>query len=243
MNLGTFVTDVIEGLRVVGGAALGLVVPGFALTLALFPRPSLGAATRLLLSIGLSTSAVILGSIVMHWADVSLDLRSWALLLAGVTGAGLVGAATRRASVLRAGDGWSLSRTTLRSALFVAAAGLVAITAVLLSRAPLPARGVQGNTALWLLPAGPGAARVGVSSGELRPKSYRVVITGTSGWSVSRRIRLEPGETWEATLTLLSRHRVERVRARLGGISRNSGHYRLATVTLRPPEGKAGATG
>jgi hypothetical protein len=135
---------------------------------------------------------------------------------------------------LPAGALSKIPRISTRSSLLLAAAVVVAGGAVVLSRTPLSARGVQGNTALWLLPeARPGIVRVGVSSSELRARSYILAVTDKSGSRfISARIRLKPGQSWTATIRVPPDDRPVRVLARLFRGTSQSSDNRFATLLV-----------
>src|SRR5712692_8392038 len=76
---------------------LVLVLPGYALTSALFPNRSLGVAERLVFSLSLSLIIVILGGLALNWTPFGLRPGSWAVLLSGITlAAGAVALVRRR---------------------------------------------------------------------------------------------------------------------------------------------------
>ena len=77
-------------------------------------------------------------------------------------------------------------------------AALVAVAAVIIfSRTPLPARGVRGYTALWMLP---GQNRseivIGVQSSERHTTSYQLKIRSGGGRQLDQRLTLAPGDRW-----------------------------------------------
>lgn len=83
-------------LVVVFGTLLALVLPGYALSAAMFgPRPIL-SAERAALSLGISLSVIILGGLVLDALPGGLDPQSWLLLLGGVTVAAASFALLRR---------------------------------------------------------------------------------------------------------------------------------------------------
>jgi uncharacterized membrane protein len=70
--------------------------------------------------------------------------------------------------------------------------------ALALARSPLRAEGVQGYTALWVLPPREGskAVRIGVRSAEVQPVHYRLAVRRSGRVRFERTIRLSPGEVW-----------------------------------------------
>src|SRR5437899_947045 len=60
---------------------LVLVLPGYALTSALFPRQVLGVPERVVFSLALSLVIVILGGLVLNFTAFGLHASSWSVLL------------------------------------------------------------------------------------------------------------------------------------------------------------------
>ncbi len=71
-------------VRWVFGLPLALVLPGYALTLALFGRAFVPSA-RLMLSIGLSFIVTVLGAFVLNFTPAGIRAESWAVLLGSIT--------------------------------------------------------------------------------------------------------------------------------------------------------------
>src|SRR5215831_9505820 len=85
---------------------LVLVLPGYALTSALFPRRTLGVPEHLVFSLSLSMVIVILGGLALNWTPFGLRASSWAVLLGGITlGASVVAFVRRRGQSVSA-PGW-----------------------------------------------------------------------------------------------------------------------------------------
>lgn len=228
--------DAVEILRVIGGVVLVLLLPGLALTLALLPRSSLGIPARLLMSIALSITAVTFGSVLMHWLGFRVGLVAVLLmvLISEFLALVVLVAVLLRRKRISVNYRRHLPRVSIRAGLLFALAGIVFAGAVTLSRTPLPVRGVEGNTALWLRPGRTsGLVRVGVSSGEFHRHQYRLFVGGEhGGWSVGKTIELSPGDTWEGTLRVPGRWRGAAVVARLSDAA--SPHDATRLTTLRP---------
>jgi len=64
---------------------LVLLLPGYAITAALFPKGAIGVSERLLLSLGLSICVTALGGVILNWTPWGLQPASWAVLLGGIT--------------------------------------------------------------------------------------------------------------------------------------------------------------
>ena len=85
---------------------LVLVLPGYALIAAMFPKQALGGAERAVFSLGLSLVIVILGGLVLNWTSFGLHASSWAVLLACITlGASAVALIRRRGQSIST-SGW-----------------------------------------------------------------------------------------------------------------------------------------
>jgi uncharacterized membrane protein len=118
----------------------------------------------------------------------------WALVLVVVAGSGI--AVLRR----RNREGRQrprLPRLRARDALLLLAAAAVAAGAVAFARTALPAKNVQGYTALWLLPGHNRSMRVGITSGELHPMTYQLRLRLGPRHAYTRSVSLEPGQRWE----------------------------------------------
>lgn len=190
-------------VRVVAALPLVFVLPGYAITAALFPRRTLGIPEQVLCSVGLSLVVVIMGGFALHWTPWGLQAESWAIFLFCVTlGASVIAG-------MRWHRGWSVAVTSLnigldsRQGLLLGLAALVVVAVVGLARTPMPPRGIQGYTLLWILPAGegnPNAVRLGISNNEfaLTEYSLRVLVDDqiAQEWPA---IQLAPGQKWETT--------------------------------------------
>jgi Protein of unknown function (DUF1616) len=195
-------------LRLVLALPLVLFLPGYAITAALFPKRPFGLPELLLFSVGLSLTATIIGGFVLNWTPWGMQTKSWAILAAGVTvGASLVAAMRQRRAqpVVAAPVKIGLD---VRQGLLLGLAAIVAGAAIGLAQTPMPSSGVLGYTLLWLLPAGDGnpqAVRLGMSSQELTPTTYRLQLN-VDGQVVREYspITLVPGDEWEDVVELTS---------------------------------------
>jgi uncharacterized membrane protein len=193
-------------LRVILALPLVLVLPGYALAAAIFPKQRLGAPERLLFSVGLSLAVAVLGGLVLNMTPWGLFSGSWAVLLGAITlGASIVALVRWREPLLVA---VGQSRTGLRAyeVLLISLAALVAVAGLRLVRTPVSPQGFQGYTVLSILPADENArdaVRLGVSSNEFAATSYRLQVklndTILREWPA---IALAPGEQWETTVVL-----------------------------------------
>jgi uncharacterized membrane protein len=208
-------------LRLLFGLPLVLVLPGYAVTAAIFPRRSLGGADRALFTLGMSLSTVILCGFVLNRTPWGLRPESWAVMLSDVTlGGGLIAFTRRQLIPTRPGNGardeqphTAMSIAVARqriglsggqSLLFGLAIAVFA-GAMLLARGEAALRPDPNVMQLWMLPddqAAPHTLRVGVNSVGLAG-TYRLDIQ-RGGYTIHEwpALTITPGQTWQALLTL-----------------------------------------
>jgi hypothetical protein len=204
--------------RLLLGLPLAIILPGYALAAALFPRPSLPDADRALYTLGLSLCASILGGFALNASPWGLAPASWAVLLAYITLGGCVVAFARRqlppsepAALQPAGANPSRPAygLSLGQGLLFGLALLVVAGAVGLARAEAGQRPAADVLQLWMLPDTDGdgpAVRVGLTSVGPAVGTYRLQLM-RGGYRIHEwpAITLGPGERWEATLSLAGR--------------------------------------
>src|SRR5437879_4588786 len=190
---------------------LVLVLPGYALISAIFPRRSLGVPERLVFSLGLSMVIVILGGLVLNWTSFGLHASSWAVLLACITlGASAVALIRRRGQSIST-SGWlgvGDIGLTFRQGLLLGLAVLIVCGAGVVSiigaeQQPHP------FTQLWILPpdgtSPKDSVQLGVSNMELTAMEYHLDVNVdhkvVKEWPS---ISLKPNEKWETMLILPS---------------------------------------
>lgn len=230
-------------IHVVFGVPLVLFLPGYALTSALFARRRIGSADVVLLSLAFSVSIAVIGTLILNWLTSDLTARTWTGLLLGET---IIAAlwALRAIPTDTEGQPSLRPRMSLRQALLPAlalVAALVAVAAVIVfSRTPLPGRGVQGYTSLWMLP---GQNRseivVGVQSSERHTTSYQLKIRSGGGREIDQRLTLAPGDRWIKRITVAPSSR--RVDAELFRTDSPQDVYRRVRLLLgtAPPRSDA----
>jgi uncharacterized membrane protein len=185
------------------GLSLVLFVPGYALAAALFPPRTLGVPERLLFSVALSLASTMLGSLVLYWLKVGLRPATWALLLTAITlGTSLIAWQRRKD---RESAPLALNLSLVQGGT-LGLAGLAVVAALTLARVPSSPAGLEGYTLLWILPtdrAEPPGVRLGISSMEFTPVSYRLLFTvdGRPAYEWAT-ISLGPGEKWEEFVPL-----------------------------------------
>jgi len=239
------ITEVnIEAARVVVGMLLALVLPGYAITVAVFPQHMRGGAERVTFSLGLSLVVAFLGGLVLNWTPQGLQATSWAVLLGSVTLAASIVAVARlwsgnreQSTINRVNPKISIGQ----GALLVLAA-LVTCAAIGIARNGAATQSYPGFTQLWMLPAdgdSNSAVRVGVRSGEPTAVRYRLQVEA-DGYVVLDQspIDLEPEEDWETVLAMPSEYsQAETVDAVLYRLDAPEEPYRRVTLWIGTGEG------
>lgn len=187
---------------------LVLVLPGYAMTAALFPRRELGVPERLVFILGLSLVIVILGGLMLNWTPFGLQASSWVVLLSVITlGASAVAVLRRRGQSLSA-QGWLRIRNlglTFRLGLLLGLTAVVLGGAIVLSSIGAAQQSRPGFTQLWILPASSSknTVNLGMSNMELTAMEYRLVVEMDGKVvKVWPSIDLNRDQQWHATLVL-----------------------------------------
>lgn len=191
----------LSAVRLLAGALLLGVLPGYALTAALLPDAGLRAMDRVALALGLSLATSVLTALALYVVGISLTAPAWGLTLTVVTLAG-AGAGHARG----AGRAVRLYPRGVRAAEIGAIAGAVLLVAgaATLGVRPLGAPGdTTGTTALWLIPAGADRVELGVRSQELRDAAYVVSldVAGAAPQPLGP-FKLRPGQEWRRPIRL-----------------------------------------
>jgi hypothetical protein len=188
-------------IRIAATLPLVILLPGYALTSALFARQARELPAHLLLSVGLSLAITILEGLALNLTPWGLQAVSWALALGGTTIAAGAVALLRGRRAARS-PAAPAAGPTIRQSLMIGASALMLLAAITIASSPAPQEGLEGYTSLWMVPAptgSPGALQVGVSSLEFATTRYRLQLEADGQviheWPT---ILLEPSQTWEA---------------------------------------------
>ncbi len=182
---------------------LVFMLPGYALTIALFPRGRLQTAETLAFSLGLSLAAVVGGGVLLNTTPFGLEALPWTVYLTAVTlGGCAVAAFKRRREEQAAPVRFSLGLSPLQVCLS-ALSLLVLVGALWIARDP-SIQPTTNFTGLWARPAallGQSAYDVGVYNSESSRMEYKLEVKaeGVLVYEASP-IALAPGETWERVL-------------------------------------------
>jgi uncharacterized membrane protein len=190
---------------------LAFVLPGYALMRALFRGQPFGNAERLLLSLGISLSIVILSGLLLNSTPFGLQERSWAVLL-GVIALGASAVAIlrqrRQGETNEKRSGFKDFRLTFRQGLLIGIAAMIVGGAFAVSIVGAQQQARAGFTQLWMLPAsgtskGDDSVRLGLSNKESTPMQYHLAVDINGkvikDWPA---IDLSPNQQWEFTLIL-----------------------------------------
>jgi hypothetical protein len=183
-----------------------LLLPGYALRAALFPKHALDSPEQILISLGSSVLVVILAGMGIYLAGWAMDASTWASTLALFTLAACAMAFFRRRGIAGLGTAspaWAPLRLRWGQALLLFVAFALTFGAVNLARMPIsnPAN-LQGYTILWMLPVVKGAPQfvhLGVISNQFTPANYRLqLVEGNQVIQEWPDILLAPGQSWES---------------------------------------------
>jgi uncharacterized membrane protein len=191
----------VEVVRLAFAAPLCLVLPGYAITAAVFAPSPLERPQAMLFTFGLSLTTLATGVLILHFMPGGVRDVSWAALLCAVVVAGGAIAARRRPRRSRASLPTPRLRLRPLDGVLLAGAALSVVAALVLSWTTLPAENAVGYTQLWMLPAeGPasGGVRIGVANVEPDRLRYRLEVRQEGGEEpFISRFALDPGQ--EAT--------------------------------------------
>jgi hypothetical protein len=212
-------------LRLLLGLLLALVLPGYALTAALFPRRALGGAERVLFTLSLSLSTTILCGFVLNRTPWGLQPESWATILSTVVlGSSLIAFARRylipassagetddqpvQTTQSEATSRPRLSLSVGQGLLFGLAAAAIG-GAVLLARGEAALRPAQDVVQLWMLPSDTAESptlRIGLNSAGQAAGEFRLQIE-RDGYIIREwpSLSIAAGQRWEQTVSLQGR--------------------------------------
>jgi uncharacterized membrane protein len=210
-SFGLMLLGLIDGGSITQVLVIPLVVvlPGFAITAALFRRSLLTTVEQVLLSLGLSLALVVLSGFVLDWTFWGLQTVSWAILLGSITL--IVGGIAffryrRNPAPPVSRISLQLNWLNLRPLILFTLAGLIVVAALVVTRNGALNQSTPGFTQLWLLPestVNQGQLRLGFNNQEGTVETYRLQVNnGSTNLQEWATITLKPSEQWETTFTL-----------------------------------------
>lgn len=186
-------------LQIILSVPLVLFLPGFALTLILFPRKGIGLAERLLLSVGLSVAFTALSGLLLNLTPWGLQARTlWIVLLVSLALEIVVIFFARRSWWIEQNKVPASFNFNTRQWVLMALAAIMTFMAIRVARTPTPQQGLEGYTMLWIQAADtPNAVHVSVKSDEFDTTRYQVKYQFNGTVREGSIFKLQPGETWE----------------------------------------------
>jgi hypothetical protein len=193
-------------LATVVSLSLVFVLPGYALSAALFPPRAIGRDLRLVLTVVLSLAALALGGLVLHLVT-ALNRGTFVGLLAVVT---LLAAAValKGRQRMRADPRRRRPRPPIVVALALAATiGLAAVAIAIASAGAHHQIDESHFSALWAVPQGgrrmppnEPPVLVGIGNQEGKAVDYRLTVHQAGREIGTWKVRLDDGQEWEITL-------------------------------------------
>jgi uncharacterized membrane protein len=183
---------------------LVLFVPGFIVTMILFPWTRLSIPERLLLSIGLSIALVALGGLI-------LNLTPWGLQASSLWFGLVLGIAVGIAILFFARRGWWSEGIAFpknanfngRQWVLMALAALMAVVAFRVALTPAPQSGLEGYTLLSAQAAdSSNSIRLAVRSEEFKETKYQIKYQFNGSVHEGPMLDLNPGQTWEQVVSI-----------------------------------------
>lgn len=193
------------------GLLLVFVVPGYVISMAMFPESNWSAMERTSLTIGMSLAVSVLGGIVLYAMKIPLLPETWALFYSSIILViGII-------AILRRSKEYPARRKTDRApeshahlvprlwqmGLFGLAA-LIFLSAIMLAQNAAAHYPDTEIVQLWLLPAENSSSpsvRLGALVSESAPTEYSLWLE-RGGYTVQTwpRLTLKPGERWETVI-------------------------------------------
>jgi len=191
-------------LTIPAALLLLLALPGYALTLALFPARMLSFAEQAMFTVGLSVSVSIFCGLVLNLLPVGLTLPGWGALLGAITVGALgiawlrLGTSDRALMIIR------LPRVPLAPVVMIAIAVVMVLGSLMIARMGEAAQPQDGFTQLWMFPEANGdAVRLGFENHEGTAQHFDLrVTTGNQTLADWTALSLADGQAWEQTVVL-----------------------------------------
>jgi uncharacterized membrane protein len=229
----------VPALRILVSLPLALLLPGYALTSALFPNRVLGVPERLVMAIGLSLTVLVLAGILLNYTPGGLQTTTWVIWLYGFTIAVAIWALLRRSKSENAIQGTPVPVFTLREGLLIVTACALTAASLLISYRGVENQPQPGFTQLWILPGeSPDSVQVGIRNAEQHVMIYRLVILMDGQMLVQWPfIRLEDGQMVEKSVVIPGQDSTgKQVQAYLYNIDDPETIYRRVDLWLTSPE-------
>lgn len=187
-------------VRILFAIVLVTVLPGYALTAAIFTNTPLGTPEKFAFSCGFSLGTVSLGGLLLNYTHWGLQSAAWVILLGGISLISSVIALARMGNEKEVDLGvgqvpFRFSQIVVMVIVAVAFGGVY-----LFARSGAENRSLPPTTRVWILWTDASRTEVvlGIQNQERVPMRYRLQLNTLQGkiyeWTS---ITLEPGATWE----------------------------------------------
>ena len=229
-------------VSVVAAGLLVLVLPGYGLTIALFPTRTQSLAETAVYILGLSIGCDVLAGFVLNLTPWGLTKVPWALTLGLVAGVSML-VAVRRGYRPAGPPPWLSEVFSPFHATLLVLSALLFVGIVMSARLSERDRPSTTFTQLWLVPlasaqqaTGANAGetvQVGIQNSETVSMSYRLVLTVDN--TIVRewpRISVSPGKQWAETIQLSQDTAGDRAAVSLYRLDSPSQVYRQVTLNL-----------
>lgn len=187
-------------VRVLFAIALVTILPGYALTTAIFINTPLGIMEKVAFSFGFSLGITSLGGLLLNYTPWGIQSMSWVVLLGGISIIGNFIAIARMKDESKVDLGVVQVPLQLNQLILMLIGTVILGGVIFFARAGAEKLTVPPTTRLWILWTDDSRTQVklGVQNEEGVPMQYRLQITTLQGqvqeWSP---ISLEAGGNWE----------------------------------------------
>lgn len=188
--------------RLVFGLPLALILPGYALTAALFSGSTPGLPERLTLMLGIGLSNLVIAGLVLNATPWGLRPETWAVALAAETLTATIVAVIRRRGTAVEPVHARLDGISPQQWSTFGLAALAVTAALLIARSGALTPQGTGFTQLWMLPrmnANPNEVQIGITSQERSTLTYRLELDSGTKVQSTWTFTLAPGKSWQTT--------------------------------------------
>ena len=192
-------------IRVISGLALVLVLPGYSLTMVLFPGRDLSQVGRVAFSLGLSMAISSLAGIILSLSPWGLNTWSWMVLLGAISLIfSIVGIFQRRNRIEKSTIKCTVSKLNLAQAGLLTFGVILFALAIIFVRVGETKQVRPGFTQLWGIPDSETSVRIGIQNYEQFGAKYRLHILRDEIEILDQIVELNSGEIWETIVNLPS---------------------------------------
>ncbi|MFT3894563.1 MAG: DUF1616 domain-containing protein [Anaerolineales bacterium] len=187
-------------VRVLFAIALVTILPGYALTTAIFINTPLGILEKFAFSCGFSLGIVSLGGILLNFTHWGIQSVSWVILLGGISLIASVVAIVRMQRAKEIDLSVTQIPLRLRQVVLMALAVVIFGGVYVFARHGAASQSLPSTTRIWILWTDDShtEAVLGIQNQENVPMQYQLQLSTLQGqvqeWTP---IALAPGATWE----------------------------------------------